>query len=187
VAVALVEMDGTSALRDARKHRHMLLSGCRQSHVHVRNSAVYVSEAALLTPGCELVHSRAARAEDLLILPSLLAASTGAPGTYVDKAPNPLAAVARACYGWREVAYGSVTAAASIELLSTVASKLHGFGWGLHRFKLVAVAWGTEEEAQAVGQQLGNASFRRVRRVAMVNAGLWTRTGVFSSRELGHT
>ena len=110
--MALIEMDGTSALRDARKHRHMLLSGFRQSHLHVWNSAVYVSDAAVLTPGCELVHSRAARAEDLLILPSLLAASTGAPGTYVDQAPNPLAAVARACYGWREVALRSGAAAA---------------------------------------------------------------------------
>lgn len=186
VQMVLIEMDGTSALRDARKHRHMLLSGFKPSHVRVHNSGVYISERARLQPGCEWHSSRAARGEDLLLLPSLLAVSNDrGEGTFVDEAPNPLAAVVRTCFGWREADEHS---SAAVELLSTTASKLPSRERALRTrgFKMAVVAWRSDGDERASAELLTNHSYRQVRRLHMVNAALWSRPDVFSHREFGH-
>ena len=59
-SLVVVEMDGTDPLSDARKHRHMLLSGFAPTPVHVWRSNVYMAADVSLRPGCELQHSTAA-------------------------------------------------------------------------------------------------------------------------------
>ena len=99
---------------------HTALDSCSQVvKVFLRtgenpNTMVPFAVDVELKPGCELRHSRAARGEDLLLLPSLLAASPAAPGTYIDEA--------------RAVPYYSLLATCYLLLTSHCSQRLHRRG-----------------------------------------------------------
>ena len=180
VAVALVEMDGTSPLRDARKHRHMLLSGFQPLPIYLQSSTAYINANVELRPRhCELPHSRSARGEDLLLFPTLLAASGFGPGRFIDEAANPIAGIVEACHGWTRVPPNHPQSAVSggdVELLSARARALSSHSHSLSRYKLVAVAGAAAEQVEAA--QLLTSSFTAVKHLVMYDTVLWSRNSL---------
>ena len=186
VSIVMVEADGLDALKDARVHRHLLLSGFQPLPFTVHNSLLYRRADLLFNPGCELRASRSARGEDLMLLPSLLALQR-VNGTFVEAEDvrNPLMHVLQACFGWRR----ADDREASVAFLSVYNEGLNAHLDRLGRYSIIAVQ-GSSEALRVSDELLANASararvvspfkaqFKKSRRMVMADTAVWCKRTV---------